>query len=61
MPSNRVGAGASERSESESQVAGRLTLSWANKDKALLSHGESGYERVERGDPRVNEVRLLGR
>lgn len=60
MPGNRVGAGASERSESESQVAGRLTLSWANKDKALLSHGESGYEWVERDDPRVNEVRLLG-
>lgn len=40
-------------------MAGRLTLSWANKDKALLSHGESGYEWVEQGDARVNEVRLL--
>jgi len=40
-------------------VTGRLTLSWANKDKALLSHGESGYEWVERDDPRVREVRLL--
>ena len=60
MPGNRVGAGTSERSESESQVAGRLTLSWANKDKALLSHGASGYEWVQRDDPRANEVRLLG-
>lgn len=40
-------------------MVGRLTLSWANKDKALLSHGESGYEWVDRDDPRVNEVRLL--
>lgn len=40
-------------------MTGRLTLSWANKDKALLSHGESGYEWVERDDPRVREVRLL--
>ncbi len=41
-------------------MAGRLTLSWANKDKALLSLGESGYEWVQRDDPRVSEVRLLG-
>lgn len=40
-------------------MTGRLTLSWANKDKALLSHGETGYEWVERDDPRVREVRLL--
>lgn len=40
-------------------MTGRLTLSWANKDKALLSHGESGYEWVERDDPRAREVRLL--
>jgi len=40
-------------------VTGRLTLSWANKEKALLSHGETGYEWVERDDPRVREVRLL--
>ncbi len=40
-------------------MTGRLTLSWANKDKALLSLGESGYEWVERDDPRVREVRLL--
>lgn len=40
-------------------MSGRLTLSWANKDKALLSHGEAGYEWVERDDPRVREVRLL--
>lgn len=40
-------------------MAGRLTLTWANKDKALLSHGETGYEWVERDDPRASEVRLL--
>jgi len=40
-------------------VTGRLTLTWANKDRALLSHGESGYEWVDRDDPRVREVRLL--
>lgn len=40
-------------------MAGRLTLTWANKDRALLSHGEAGYEWVDRDDPRVREVRLL--
>lgn len=40
-------------------MTGRLTLSWANKDRALLSHGETGYEWVDRDDPRVREVRLL--
>ncbi len=40
-------------------MAGRLTLSWANKDRALLSHGEGGYEWVDRDDPRAREVRLL--
>jgi adenine-specific DNA-methyltransferase len=33
-------------------MAGRLTLSWANKDRALLSHGEDGSEWVDRDDPR---------
>lgn len=40
-------------------MSGRLTLTWANKDKALLSHGESGYEWVDKDDPRAREVRLL--
>lgn len=40
-------------------MAGRLTLTWANKDRALLSHGETGYEWADRDDPRVREVRLL--
>ena len=40
-------------------MSGRLTLTWANKDKALLSHGETGYEWVDRDDPRAREVRLL--
>lgn len=38
---------------------GRLTLTWANKDRALLSHGESGYGWVDRDDPRARELRLL--
>jgi adenine-specific DNA-methyltransferase len=40
-------------------MAGRLTLSWVNKDQALVSDGAGGYEWVERDDPRVTEVRLL--
>jgi adenine-specific DNA-methyltransferase len=40
-------------------MSGRLTLTWANKEKALLSHGETGYEWVDRDDPRAREVRLL--
>lgn len=40
-------------------MTGRLTLSRADKGKAMLSHGETGYEWVEREDPRVREVRLL--
>lgn len=37
----------------------RLELTWANKDRRLLSHGESTYEWVEAQDYRVAEVRLL--
>jgi adenine-specific DNA-methyltransferase len=40
-------------------MAGRLTLSWLNKDQALMPDGAGGYEWVERDDPRVTEVRLL--
>ena len=40
-------------------LSGRLTLTWATKEKALLSLGESGYEWVDHDDPRVREVRLL--
>jgi adenine-specific DNA-methyltransferase len=40
-------------------VTGRLTLTWANDDRALLSNGETGYEWVSKDDPRVREVRLL--
>lgn len=39
--------------------AGRLTLSWVGKDRALLGTADGGYEWVERDDPRVTEVRLL--
>lgn len=40
-------------------MSGRLTLDWANKDRVLVSHGESGYEWVDPDDPRATEVRLL--
>lgn len=40
---------------------GRLELTWADKDKALLSTGDGRYDYTftERDDPRVREVRLL--
>lgn len=38
---------------------GRLELTWANKDKALLSHDDGSYEWVGKRDRRVAEVRLL--
>lgn len=40
-------------------MTGRLTLSWVNKDQALVPDGDGGYEWVERDDPRVTEVRLF--
>lgn len=40
-------------------MAGRLTLSWVNKDMALVPDGDGGYAWVERDDPRMTEVRLL--
>lgn len=40
-------------------MAGRLTLSWANKHDALISTPDGGYEWVDPSDPRANEVRLL--
>ncbi|HEX3786102.1 MAG TPA: site-specific DNA-methyltransferase [Pseudonocardiaceae bacterium] len=40
-------------------MSGRLTLSWVNKDKALVPDEDGGYQWVERDDPRLIEVRLL--
>ncbi|OJX63140.1 MAG: hypothetical protein BGO95_08965 [Micrococcales bacterium 73-13] len=40
-------------------MSGRLTLSWANKDRALVSDGAGGYRWVDPDDPRAREVRLL--
>ncbi|RBO86838.1 adenine-specific DNA-methyltransferase [Nocardia puris] len=42
-------------------MAGRLTLSWVNKDQALVPDENGGYTWVDRDDPRVTEVRLLHR
>jgi adenine-specific DNA-methyltransferase len=41
--------------------SGRLELTWAGKDKALLSAGDGKYDYtfVDRTDPRVLEVRVL--
>lgn len=41
--------------------AGRLELTWTDKDKTLLSTGDGRYDYtfVDRDDPRVLEVRLL--
>lgn len=43
------------------QHQGRLELTWANKDKTLLSMGEGRYDYAfaDPQDPRVQEVRLL--
>ncbi|KGN41032.1 site-specific DNA-methyltransferase [Knoellia aerolata] len=43
--------------------AGRLELTWTDKDKALLSSGDGEYDYTfaDRRDPRVLEVRLLHR
>jgi adenine-specific DNA-methyltransferase len=40
-------------------MTGRLTLSWVNKDRALVPTDSGGYSWVDRDDPRVTEVRLL--
>ncbi|WP_280500584.1 site-specific DNA-methyltransferase [Nocardia farcinica] len=40
-------------------MAGRLTLSWVNKDQALVPDEQGGYAWVDRDDLRVTEVRLL--
>ena len=40
-------------------LTGRLELTWTNKDKALLSSPDGGYEWVPPTDHRVSEVRLL--
>lgn len=53
----------SVREESSPDMAkrpsGRLELTWANKDKALLSRDDGSYEWVAKRDRRVAEVRLL--
>ncbi len=40
-------------------MSGRLTLSWANKEKALISDGQGGYRWVDPDDWRAREIRLL--
>ena len=39
--------------------AGRLELTWTNKDRTLLAHEDGSYEWVDPSDYRVAEVRLL--
>jgi adenine-specific DNA-methyltransferase len=40
-------------------AAGRLELTWANKEMRLLAHDDVSYEWVDPADWRVSEVRLL--
>ncbi|MFD9893843.1 site-specific DNA-methyltransferase [Amycolatopsis sp. NPDC059027] len=40
-------------------TSGRLSLSWINKDRSLISTQNGGYEWVDRDDFRVSETRLL--
>ncbi|MBO9577349.1 MAG: site-specific DNA-methyltransferase [Microbacteriaceae bacterium] len=40
-------------------MSGRLTLTWANKDQALVSTIDGGYQWVDPADPRAAEIRLL--
>jgi len=40
-------------------MSGRLTLSWANKDRALVSTPDGGTEWVDPDDPRAAEIRVL--
>jgi hypothetical protein len=41
------------------QYAGRLELTWTNKDKRLLAYEDGSYVWVSPSDYRVAEVRLL--
>jgi adenine-specific DNA-methyltransferase len=43
----------------QSRTAGRLELTWTNKDRRLLAHDDVTYEWVDPNDWRVSEVRLL--
>ncbi|MEV7757824.1 site-specific DNA-methyltransferase [Microbacterium sp. NPDC089180] len=45
--------------ESEVHVVGRLSLTWSNKDQALVSDDKGGYEWVDPADVRAAEVRIL--
>ncbi|TFI28601.1 site-specific DNA-methyltransferase [Streptomyces sp. 4R-3d] len=40
-------------------TSGRLSLSWVNKDRSLISTQDGGYEWLDRDDYRVTETRLL--
>lgn len=40
-------------------MPGRLTLTWANKDRALVADGDGGYDWAPPDDPRAREVRVL--
>ncbi len=46
-------------SDSPSQHTGRLELTWTDKDRRLLSFEDGSFQWADRGDYRVNEVRLL--
>lgn len=41
------------------QHSGRLELTWTDKDRRLISYEDGSFQWADRGDYRVNEVRLL--
>lgn len=41
------------------QHTGRLELTWTDKDRRLISYEDGSFQWADRGDYRVNEVRLL--
>lgn len=41
------------------QHSGRLELTWTDKDRRLISYEDGTFQWADRGDYRVNEVRLL--
>jgi adenine-specific DNA-methyltransferase len=53
------GAAANADPMPRNENKGRLELTWANKDRALLSREDGSYEWVPKRDHRVAEVRLL--
>jgi adenine-specific DNA-methyltransferase len=59
LPLIFIGHGLGDRFVVVQRLAGRLELTWTNKDLRLLAHEDGSYEWVPAADYRVAEVRLL--